>query len=326
MSAMNEQEVSEFIERIDLLSENLNELSPLEAERRIVDVLATLLAVEGYLVRRSNRTSDEGFDYFAHRDTTETQASEVIAVQYKHRRNKPVAKSEVAPALVRAFVQKDIDRLLILTNHCYTHGARSYTQIELVTVELLDLQSLKSWAFRIKRSLLSNFSEVVKAITDLSKKLARLIATNPDVLTQLEWRDMERMLAAVLEGFGFRVCLTPPSKDGGKDIILECIISGASKTYIVEVKHWRSGKRVGMRATTDFVRVVAKERRDGGLYLATSGYCLDAFQALTELERQHVRFGRDEKIISLCRTYVRAESGIWSAPDILTDLLFGGTE
>jgi Restriction endonuclease len=165
-------------------------------------------------------------------------------------------------------------------------------------------------------------SQIVAAITNLSKRLAHLIASDPRGLEDLEWRDMERMLAAVFQGLGFDVTLTPSSKDGGKDLILECIVQGDKHSYVVEVKHWRSGQRVGKRYISDFINVVARENRDGGLYLATYGYSGDACEALTEVDRQSIKLGVDKKIISLCRTYIKAESGIWLAPSVLSDLLF----
>jgi HJR/Mrr/RecB family endonuclease len=166
------------------------------------------------------------------------------------------------------------------------------------------------------------YSLIIAAITDLSKHFARLIASNPKGLEDLEWRDMERMLAAVFQGLGFGVTLTPSSKDGGKDLILECIVKGEKYSYIVEIKHWRSGQNVGKRYISDFVNVVARENRDGGLYLATYGYTETAFEALTEVDRQSIKLGTENKIISLCRTYVKAESGVWLAPSMLSDLLF----
>ena len=75
-------------------------------------------------------------------------------------------------------------------------------------------------------------SKIVAAITNLSKQLARLIAHDPKGLDDLEWRDMERMLAAVFQGLGFDVTLTPSSKDGGKDLILEFIVKGEQHSYI----------------------------------------------------------------------------------------------
>lgn len=165
-------------------------------------------------------------------------------------------------------------------------------------------------------------SQIIAAITNLSKQLARLIASDPSGLQDLEWRDMERMLAEVFQGLGFDVTLTPSSKDGGKDLILECIVQGDKQSYVVEVKHWRSGQHVGKRYISDFINVVANENRDGGLYLATYGYSGNAFEALTEVDRQSIKLGVDKKIISLCRTYIKAESGIWLAPSVLSDLLF----
>jgi restriction endonuclease Mrr len=180
---------------------------------------------------------------------------------------------------------------------------------------------------RVERAIREDYSGVVKAIADLSRLLARIIAKNPRELDHIEWRDMERMLASIFDELGFKVRLTPSSKDGGKDIILEFSISGAmEQSYLVEIKHWRSKQKVGQGYINDFINVIAKEKSQGGLYLATYGYSDNAFEALTEVERNRIRFGSEEKVISLCRTFVKAESGLWSAPPDLTELLVEGTQ
>jgi HJR/Mrr/RecB family endonuclease len=79
----------------------------------------------------------------------------------------------------------------------------------------------------------------------MSKKFALLIAQNPRALDEIEWRDIERTIAEVFDGLGFLARLTPPSKDGGKDVVLECTVSGQRAEYLVEIKHWRAGSRVG---------------------------------------------------------------------------------
>ena len=134
------------------------------------------------------------------------------------------------------------------------------------------------------------------------------------------------MLAEVFEGLGYGTELTPASKDGGKDIVLSFVASGESRSYVVEVKHWRSGKRVGEAKVQDFVEVIASERRSGGLYLSTHGYTGDAFRSLTEVERRTLRFGDEEKVAALCKTYLKAESGLWTPQPDLEELLYKGTE
>lgn len=119
--------------------------------------------------------------------------------------------------------------------------------------------------------------------------------------------------------------LTPPAKDGGKDVVLGCYVQGRQAEYFVEIKHWRSRSRVGGGALRDFLNVIVREGRVGGLFLSTYGYCDNAFEQLTEIDRQRLRFGDAEKIVALCHTYVKARSGIWSPPENLADVLYEGT-
>ena len=58
---------------------------------------------------------------------------------------------------------------------------------------------------------------------------------------------------------------------------------------------------------------------------STYGYCDDAFEQLSEIDRQRLRFGNKEKVVALCRTYVKARSGIWSPPEHLAEVLYEGT-
>lgn len=133
------------------------------------------------------------------------------------------------------------------------------------------------------------------------------------------------MMARVMEGLGFECELTPPSKDGGKDLILVWRATSGDHSFIVELKHWRSGKRVGKNAVSDFMSVIVAENRTGGLFLSTSGYSADRTEGLTEVTRDRLWFGEKSKVVLLAKTYVRACDGLWSPPDILPEVLFEGT-
>jgi len=113
----------------------------------------------------------------------------------------------------------------------------------------------------------------VESITDtFSHALAVEIAKNPGSLDELEWRDLERVLAEALRGIGFHVELTSGSKDGGKDLILTCTTRDGERSYYVEVKHWKIRGRVGEKYLNDFMRLVVREKQHGGLFLSTYGY------------------------------------------------------
>ena len=152
------------------------------------------------------------------------------------------------------------------------------------------------------------------------------ILNDPTTLKDLEWLDMERTVAELFRGLGFKVELTPSSKDGGKDVILELEEIDKKKSYIIEIKHWRSGQRVGKSAVDKFVKIVVKENRTAGLFLSTYGVSSEVVESLTKIERKKVKFGDKEKIISLCETYIKKkESGLWLRNLELENLLFHNT-
>lgn len=164
-------------------------------------------------------------------------------------------------------------------------------------------------------------SIVVAGMRFVAQWIISEIARNPNELYEVEWRILEHVIAQIFEGLGFDVTLTEASKDGGKDLILDCEIGGCPASYIVEIKHWNSGKRVGGGILQRFLRVILSERRSGGLFLSTSGYSGNAFEQFTMFERRMVRFGNDEKVVGLCQTFERMKSGIWSTPEELVEII-----
>ena len=109
-------------------------------------------------------------------------------------------------------------------------------------------------------------------INDFCKRLAILISKDPEYLRHVEWRDLERVIAEAFSGMGFNVLLTPASKDGGKDIVISFPWNGRKQEYYIEIKHWVSGKKVGLGIVNEFVNIVTKSKIDGGLFLSSSGF------------------------------------------------------
>jgi hypothetical protein len=166
---------------------------------------------------------------------------------------------------------------------------------------------------------------IVLAVNDLCAKLCEIIAANDDALRYVEWRQLEQVIGTSLEGLGFEVQVTPPSKDGGKDIIATCRIRQRLTSYYIEIKHWRSGKRVNAPQIFSFITVNVKEGADGGLFLSSSGYSGEVHSQLSEIGRYNVRLGGRLKIVSLCQHFVRRRRGLWTPTRSLPEILFEGT-
>ncbi len=317
---MDRANLSQIKSQLDLLT---NARTGFEAEQLLYNILPHLFQFDGYVTRP---LEDVGIDFVASKRTDNPDIPPVVGIQVKHYRLARPVGLDVVDQLARYQKNSDIHQAVLLSRSGFTARAVTRAASQIPPLQLWTYEDLHSWFTRIERSSREDHSTVIRAITELSKEFAAYVAENPRELDNLAWLDMERMLAAVFDGLGFRAKLTPPSKDGGKDVILECTIEGEELSYIVEIKHWRSGQRVGKSSTKNFVQVVAREQHRGGLFLSTYGYSRDAFQALTASERQTVRFGNEEKIVTLCRTYVKAESALWKPNSDLVELLYEKTQ
>ena len=323
---MNHEDKQKVLAAIDRLDSEAVRLSPREAEDALMDVLQPLLTEDGYEVSQTPRLFDRGLDFLAKRSATQDYEAQTLGIEFKYYSSSSAVGVDQVRQLIGTALLNEIDRAILLVNTRFTNAARYLVQRELpLQLELVDLDALRAWAARLQVEDENLVSEVAQILRVVSKQFAILIAKNPNVLEELEWRDLERTVAESFDGLGFIVTLTPSSKDGGKDIILECRVQGQQQEYIVELKHWRSRSRVGGRYVHDFLNVIVRENRNGGLFLSTYGFCDNAFEQLSEIDRQRLRFGEQEKIVALCRTYVKAKSGIWSPPERLAEILFEDT-
>lgn len=232
--------------------------------------------------------------------------------------------AEVQQLIAATF--EEHDRALFVTNGAFSAASLQFVEQNPFRYQLIGIPELRNWADTAFGCLRPDVTRISRAIRKLSRELAKVVAKRPSALLQIEWRDLERLLAEVFEGLGFRVELTRPAKDGGKDIVLGCTVRDREIIYLVEVKHWVSGRKVGQNPIKEFIRVIAREHADNGLFLSTSGYARSTLEGLTLIEREMVRLGSANKIVSLCQTYVRVDAGVWSPPSNLPELIFSGTE
>lgn len=294
-------------------------IAPRDAERLLFTAIGPLLENSGYALEDASQAQDSGADFFARRPTTGGDAAETIAIELKH--TKRAMSLEAVHQLVGAALLAQVDRAVLVCSAGFTDSAHAaLNRRSPVQVELVGYDELTHWAEAIANKA-SVHNALSVAIKKFSRFLALEIARNPLALAELEWFDIERTVAEVFDGLGFKVTLTPPAKDGGKDVVLEFNLAGHAVEYYVEVKHWRSATKVGSGSVSDFVGVIAREKVAGGVFLSTHGYTSTAFEHLTQLDRERVSFGGREKVLTLCQTYSKAQAGLWSPPSSLREIL-----
>jgi restriction system protein len=293
-----------------------------DALRRLENVLRPLLRTDGFQLSIYTG-GDSGFDLLAMRASR--PAMPKVGIEYKHHAAHPLGVNEVRQVIGMASTLP-FERALLIGRFGFTPEARRIANdFAPVAVQLFDLEALSAWIARSEEGASPKSGRVQFLIRAISHAFAQAVAARPEELDEMEWRDLERMMARVMEGLGFDVTLTPASKDGGKDLILSCTVQNNDESYIVELKHWRAGKTVGRQVVSHFLEVVIDESRTGGLFLSTSGYSADAHTGITEVMRQRVRLGNEIKVIHLAQMYMKACFGLWSPPTELPGVLFEDT-
>lgn len=293
-----------------------------KTESCFYDIISTLFSNDGYNPIISPRIDKEniGIDFIC----TKRKSNEKIGISFK-RNNRKISVDQIRYLISIAYSFPYNKVFMVSTGGYSSECYKLIDMVEPASIDLLDLNDIRNWVSRIETESELKKSDYENIIKIVSKAFIERIAENPKFLDELEWREMEKTLSELFEGLAFKVELTRPSKDGGKDLILEMTKEGGTISYIVEVKHWRSRQKVGQNSIKEFIEVICNEKREKGLYLSTYGFTENAFEGLSELERTKIKFGEQEKIVSLCKTYLKVKSGIWTPLKNIQEVLFEQT-
>jgi len=107
-------------------------------------------------------------------------------------------------------------------------------------------------------------------IAAVSDQFLQRLHDSPDLLYELTPRGFEQLVAELLGRLGYEVTLTPPSKDGGKDIYAARKDHLGAFLYIVECKRYSPGNPVGVGLIRQLHGVVQAEQATAGILATTS--------------------------------------------------------
>lgn len=103
-----------------------------------------------------------------------------------------------------------------------------------------------------------------------------------DKVSQLDWEQMQELVAVVLRAMGYKTRISSAGPDKGKDIIASPDGFGfESPRIVVEVKHRRAA--MGSQEIRSFLG--GRHKDDKGLYVSTGGFSKDAYY---EAERANI--------------------------------------
>jgi restriction system protein len=109
------------------------------------------------------------------------------------------------------------------------------------------------------------------AIIRVDARLLQLLDRQPERLLSLDWREFEKIVAVLLEGFGYQTVLSPIGRDGGIDITAHRKTDLGSELVVVQCKRYGS-KKVGEPAIKQFCVEIDDRKATRGLVVTTSAF------------------------------------------------------
>ncbi len=120
------------------------------------------------------------------------------------------------------------------------------------------------------------------SVTHVSDQLLRELAETPELLHAVDPRKFEEIVAELLGRKGYEVRLTPPSKDGGRDILATLRTPLGRHLWLVECKRYAPDRPVQVHLVRQLAGVVHTEDATGGILVTTSRFTRGARRLVEE--------------------------------------------
>jgi HJR/Mrr/RecB family endonuclease len=114
------------------------------------------------------------------------------------------------------------------------------------------------------------FCEFKPVIQAVNESVLKMLKRQPSDIFRLTPREFEILVMELLKEKGMDVILTPPSRDGGKDIIAAIDTSLGKHLCLVETKLYRLDRPVGVGVIRGLYGVVADADASSGSLITTS--------------------------------------------------------
>ncbi|WZP01242.1 restriction endonuclease (plasmid) [Isosphaeraceae bacterium EP7] len=102
------------------------------------------------------------------------------------------------------------------------------------------------------------------------------LSKNPSIMRELPPREFEELICELLARDGLDVTLTPPTNDGGRDILAYMNTAYGRFLFLVECKRYAENNPVGVEIVRSLYGIVEQERATAGIVVATTRFTAGA--------------------------------------------------
>jgi restriction system protein len=128
--------------------------------------------------------------------------------------------------------------------------------------------------------------QIILEVTEVNARLLDAIKNDPSIFYTLGARKFEEIVAELLTQKGYRVSLTPASKDGGFDMYAARKDALGEFLFLVECKKYAPNHKVGVQLVRALHGVVQNERATAGVIATTSFFTRGAKEFQEDVAHQ----------------------------------------
>lgn len=118
----------------------------------------------------------------------------------------------------------------------------------------------------------------IAIVQEANEELIALLASQPDLMYGLHPRKFEEIVARLFERQGFKVTLTPASKDGGFDFFAELKTPMTNLLVMAECKRYSRERKVGIEVVRGLHSVMETNRANKALVITSSFFTSGAIE------------------------------------------------
>lgn len=122
-------------------------------------------------------------------------------------------------------------------------------------------------------------------LSEIKLTLYKALSENPELMHSLNWRTFEKLLADILDTFGYEVELQQGSKDGGIDIFaIKALDPFGPQKFLLQAKRWKN--KVGVDPVRQLAFLHDHHRVTKSCLATTSAYTQGAWELANQYKWQ----------------------------------------
>jgi len=162
--------------------------------------------------------------------------------------------------------------LIVERTHVYTYGeAVSLLRHKYKNLKSIGTEIIRTFGYADDSHVYLSASKII--MPDVSHELFSYLRKHPEALYATSPRTFEEIMASIFRNQGYNVELTPPSKDGGYDLIaVQHNNLTGSQVYLVECKKYAPDHKVNVGIVRGLYGIVCSEDVTKGIIITTSSF------------------------------------------------------